>query len=183
MSIIATIFLAAGAMNMQVQIESTESAATEKHIATVEAKIGAKFPADYRAFLSKYNGGKPRASGAEPGDVVFSIKWEKQPWAAEYGEAFLQSFYSLDEKSTSAWSGAEEAFIEQRRIPADLCPIAYDRGSNQILLGISGSRSGKIYFWAKDFEPFEDVDEPGYENIGFVANSFSEFLEKLRPLK
>jgi hypothetical protein len=67
-------------------------------------------------------------------------------------------------------------------LPADLLPIAFDAGSNQVLLGISGMRKGKVYYWAMDFAPVEDLPEPTYDNIAFVADSFTDFLKKLRPM-
>jgi hypothetical protein len=66
---------------------------------------------------------------------------------------------------------------------AHLLPIAYDAGSNQVLLGICGARRGNVYDWTKDFEPVEDLPEPTYENVAFAADSFTDFLKKLRPMK
>lgn len=183
MGIMATLFMAAGALSMQIQIASDGRPATEAQIVAWEKKIQAQLPSDYRGFLVQHNGGRAKVSAERAGDVAFQIRWNGQPWADEYAEAFLQGFYSLDNDSAFAWSTAEEEYLEQRRVPSDLLPIAYDRGSNQVLLGISGERRGKVYFWAKDLEPAEDTDEPGYENVGFIADSFGEFLAKLRPVK
>jgi hypothetical protein len=62
------------------------------------------------------------------------------------------------------------------RIPDDTIAIGDDPGSNQILLGIAGENRGKVFYWFREGE--KDPDDPavpGYENIGFIANSFENF--------
>jgi hypothetical protein len=183
MSIGVFFLLAAGVANMNVTIDSKESPATESQVSALERKLQATLPADYRAFLTTKNGGRPKCEETRFGDVVFPVQWQGQAWAPAMAEALLHGFYSLNDKSPLAWKSAEEGFLTQRRVPRDLIPIGLDRGSNQVLLGISGERRGKVFFWAKDHEPVDDYEEPTYENVGFVANSFAEFLEKLRPMR
>lgn len=166
---------------MNLQIVAKEPPATEAQVAALEKLMNTELPSDYRAFLLKEGGGARVRIGADE-DIVFPLKWNGQPWAKGLDVALFMNFYSLDIKSKLAWEGAYQAFIEQRRVPADLLPIAYDAGSNQVLLGIGGQRRGKVYYWAKDFEPIDDPPEPGYENVAFVADSFTEFLESLRPM-
>lgn len=163
---------------MKVRIVSADPPATERQVAALELKLGIELPSDYRSFLLEYNGGRPKIEAERFGDAAFDIWWDQQPWAADYAESLVHGFYSLDEKSTVSWSAAEAAYLTVPRVPEDFVPIAFDRGSNQILLGIRGERRGRVYFWAKDYEP----QVPGYENVGFVANSFGEFLEGLHPL-
>jgi hypothetical protein len=180
--IIPILILSAGALGVNMQIISKEPPATEAQVVAFEKRIKAALPADYRAFLVRERGGgRVQIGSAE--DIVFPLKWNGQDWADGLDEALFKNFYSLDENSAAAWEGAYEAFIQQKRIPSDLLPIAYDAGSNQVLLGISGARKGKVYYWAMDFAPEEDTDEPGYDNIALVADSFTEFLKKLRPME
>jgi len=48
------------------------------------------------------------------------------------------------------------------------------------LLGVSGEYKDKILFWVKDDE-VEEGEVPGYDNVGFLADSFDEFINsKLR---
>jgi hypothetical protein len=147
-----------------------------------EKRIEVPLPADYRAFLIREGGGGRVRIGSHE-DIVFPLKWDGQNWADSLNEALFKNFYSLDKTSVLSWEEAYGSFIAQRRIPVDLLPIAYDAGSNQVLLGISGARRGKVYYWAKDFEPVEDLPEPTYDNIAFVADSFTDFLKKLRPME
>ena len=168
-------------MSVNLHFVAKEPPATEAQVAAFEKRIKTSLPSDYRAFLVKEGGGaRVVVDGSR--DVVFPLKWAGQSWGNGWDEAMLDYFYSLDEKSNVAWEGAYEAYIMQRRVPTDLLPIAYDPGSNLLLLGISGQRRGKIYYWAKDFEPVDDPPEPGYDNIAFVADSFTDFLKSLRPM-
>ena len=168
--------------SLNLQVVSREPPATEAQVVAFEQRMKMVLPTDYREFLTREGGGG-RVQIGDHEDIVFPLKWDGQDWAEGLDEALFKNFYSLDENSTLAWEEAYEAFIQQRRVPADLLPIAYDAGSNQLLLGISGARKGKVYYWAKDFEPVDDPPEPGYENIAFVADSFSDFLKKLRPME
>lgn len=43
---------------------------------------------------------------------------------------------------------------------------------------MSGEDKGKVYFWDHEFELEEE--KPGYHNVGFIADSFNEFVETLR---
>jgi hypothetical protein len=50
-------------------------------------------------------------------------------WAYGLDEAMFKNFYSLDKKSILAWESAHEIYIQRRRVPADLLPIAHDAGA------------------------------------------------------
>jgi hypothetical protein len=181
MGIISVLLISAGAMGVNLQFVAKEPPATEAQVVTLEKLMKVELPPDYRAFLVKEGGGARVQIGAEE-DIVFPLKWNGQEWAKRLDVALFRNFYSLDEKSKLAWKAAYQIFIQDRRVPADLLPIAYDAGSNQVLLGISGQRRGKVYYWAKDFEPVDDPPEPGYDNIAFVADSFTDFLKSMRPM-
>jgi hypothetical protein len=169
-------------IHLKPQIVSKERPATEAQVAALEKRMKVALPSDYREFLTREGGGA-RVRIGEHEDIVFPLEWDGQEWAEGLDEALFKNFYSLDENSALAWEGAFESFIEQRRVPADLLPIAYDAGSNQVLLGVSGARKGKVYYWAMDFEPVEDLPEPGYDNIAYVADSFTDFLKRMRPME
>jgi hypothetical protein len=158
-----------------------EPPATEEQVASLEERLGISLPSDYRAFLLAEGGGAGVAIDGNR-DVVFPLAWSGQKWAQGLDEAMMDHFYSLDPKSRLTLDAALEMFIEWRRIPADFLPIGYDPGSNQVLLGIRGERRGKIFFWMKEFEAADDSPEPRYDNIAFVAESFTDFIESLRPM-
>lgn len=146
--------------------------ASEEKIKDVEEKIDRLLPSDYRNFLRDYNGGKPEKISC------FNIQWSGQPWAED--EGILDFLYTTEKVPNLSWHGAYWGLVEaDQRIPKDTIPIGYDPFSNQLLLGIYGSNRGKIFFWAREYECIEDDIEPGYENVGYVANSFHEFFDSL----
>ena len=146
---------------------------TEKEIAKIEFDFGFSFPSEYRRFLLIHNGGRPVP-------CIFDIEWRvNHELADSWKNSEVSRFLSIhsDEKAN---------FVKYNkvnfpgRIPAETIAIAYDPGGNLILLGIAGEYTGKVLFWVKDFE-VEEGEVPGYDNVGFLADSFDEFLNnKLR---
>ena len=62
----------------------------------------------------------------------------------------------------------------KNRIPVNTTPIAYDNFGNLILIE---NNSGKIYFW--DHEVNDD-DNCSLSDLGFIANSFTKFINGLK---
>ena len=54
-------------------------------------------------------------------------------------------------------------------------PIAGDSGGNQYVLIVEGDKAGQIFFWNHE----DETEPPSYENMSFIAASFTEFTEKL----
>jgi hypothetical protein len=183
MKLLAVAVLLTGSSAMGVEIVPHENKVTKEQIATLEKAIGAPIPEDYYQFLVSHNGGRPKCDENKFGYVSFPVSWKGQKWAGRYGEVLLDVLYSADEKAVISWRGAYESHVQDRRIPKDTFPIGSDPGSNQLLVGISGDNRGKVFFWAAKFAPADDDVEPTYENIGLVADSFSEFIGKLHPWK
>ena len=155
------------------QIEDPLEALSLQAIQNAEKSLGVKFPDQYIQFLLKYNGGRPEPAG-------FDIEWRtNQPMSEDWRTSMLSWFLSI-------YNGDETNLLEYNkisfsgRIPKETIAIADDCGGNLILLGVSGEYKDKILFWVKDDE-VEEGGVPGFENVGFLANSFDEFLnEKLR---
>lgn len=159
---------------MKLEITDQEHPTTPKQIQEAEKIIGVQLPEEYEQYLLSHNGGHP-----DP--CRFRVKWDGQYWAEG------------DEIHSVAWflaiyDGKSENFLDyykthKGRIPGDAVPIARDPGGNLILLGTSGANRGKVFFWRREYE----VD-PGsgkaadYSNVGFVANSFNEFITSLFEL-
>ncbi len=144
-----------------------------QEIQNAEKSLGVKFPDQYIQFLLKYNGGRPEPAG-------FDIEWRtNQPMSEDWRTSMLSWFLSI-------YNGDETNLLEYNkisfsgRIPKETIAIADDCGGNLILLGVSGEYKDKIFFWVKDDE-VEDGGVPGFENVGFLADSFDEFINsKLR---
>lgn len=143
-------------------------------IQKAERIIGEILPESYKQYLLSNKGGHPDPD-------VFRVQWNKQDWAKGNEINSIAWFFAI-------YDGENENFIDYyethyNRIPKGTIPIARDPGSNLILLAISGPNKGKVFFWQREYEvDFENGEEPDYSNVGFVANSFNEFIDSLFEL-
>jgi hypothetical protein len=148
-----------------INVNSQDVTVTRKDISSFEEKLKISLPISYKNYLLRCNGGNPddgtySMSENIDGDEEFSgIDW----------------FYSISNDYTTSLEKNINTFYG--RVPYDMIPIGEDGGGNQICLGISGERYGKVYFWDHDWE--SDEDEPWYENVYLIANSFEDFINKL----
>ena len=141
---------------------------TELELSSIESDLGVSLPVDYRRFMLTYNGGRPVP-------CTFDILWlENYPlgdiWKTSEVSRFL-SIYNEDKANFVKYNKINFS----GRIPKETIAIAYDPGGNLILAGITGEHAGKILFWVKDYEVEEDRI-PNFDNVGFIANNFDEFL-------
>lgn len=134
-----------------------------------ERSIGIQLPDDYRSFLEQYNGGRP-----EP--ERFRMRWHDQDLARRFPYDDVDFLYGIDRGRPHDLFIWWQCF--QDRVPKDTIPIGNDPGPNMILLGVSGTRRGHVLFWVSG-EEVEEGDEPDDRNVGFVAPSFTAFLDSL----
>lgn len=145
--------------------------APESEVAAFEQSLGCELPEDYRAFLVACNGGYVSGelgfegltpSGEEIGVSIHHIGGFRE-----------EDYFSL------AWPRA----IYEERIPDDLLWIMDDPCGNAICLGLRGAHIGRVFFWDHENEPDDDWDGTveGAGNIELLANTFSEFVARLRP--
>lgn len=163
---------------LTMQIIPYDSGASEAKVQAIESLLGTRLPSDYREFLLVSNGGRPDSVGAKGG--TFKIAWRGQSWSWAFEQARLEWLYTTNDvpNLSLAWVHDKHAFAQMRMlVPADTIPIGRDRGPNAVLLGIAGENRGKVFFWVSDYAA-ED-GEASYENVGFVADSFSDFLQAL----
>jgi cell wall assembly regulator SMI1 len=153
-----------------VKIHESRPAASATQVADAEAKLQVKLPDDYRAFLMKTNGGYPEPDG-------FVVAWQPaQAPAPDWRTSKLSRFYAITEERTSNLLRANMVTFA-RRLPAQTIAIAIDAGGNQLLLALGGPLAGKVLFWVKDLEAQDDA-APGYDNVGIVADSFTDLLQQ-----
>jgi hypothetical protein len=149
-----------------VEIQEPNEALGEESLDHLENEIGFCLPREYRTFLGTYNGGYP-----EPDVFDFSDGREGSS---------VNQFYGLTIKDNSRnILSVRNTFLN--RIPARYLAIACDPGGNQICLAMAGEDEGTIIFWDHELEA-EDGEPPSSENMTMIANSFNEFIEKLRNL-
>ena len=140
--------------------EFTGPPITEADIDELEQTLGVELPASYRAFLLRYNGGRPIPDGF--GDDRFG--------------SLMDSFFSVknDENVYDTITVQRDLFKD--RIPSDLLPIGIDAGGSRVCMGITPENYGKIFFWAM-YDEAGPGRKPWRRNIGLIADNFDDFLE------
>lgn len=136
-----------------------------------------RLPADYRAFLLKYNGGRPADSNCSfqvQGLILLSIE-----------EVYGFTSDSLNSIERDRYNNFSDPIHSQ------LLQIAYT-GSQGIYMDLrEGPMQGKIYILARPANETLQVDDTGfqdeddYEEAMFlhpVADTFSEFVAMLGPI-
>jgi cell wall assembly regulator SMI1 len=141
---------------------------TSKDIEKTETKLGIQFPAEYKAFLLRHNGGRP------------AKEWFPKPRNPSDG-VLLHYFLAVTREETSSIS--EHAARFRDRIPAALLPIARTAGGNVICVGVATPHLGKVYLW--DHEREEEVargSKPSWNNVELLASSLGEFVAGLTDI-
>jgi cell wall assembly regulator SMI1 len=146
---------------MQIVEQLSTSGATDSQIVELERMIGSSLPYDYRRFLSEVNGGRPSPNAFEGPTGDGSV---------------LNWFFTLNQEEPIYFlPGVIDAYNE--RIPPQLLPIATDPFGNVVVLDVGAKSVGAIYFW--DHENENPDGDPWWENISFIAPSFTEFVNGL----
>ena len=137
-----------------------------KRLEAFEARIGSRFPEDFREFLLAHNGGCP-----SPDNFVFPGVTE--PFTClhhTYGLHDGPSYYRMD----TAFENLREF------LPIALVALADDPGGNEFCIGLSGEHRGRVYFWDHE-RAIEEEGHSYFGNITLLADSFAEFLQRLHP--
>jgi len=131
----------------------------QAQIDALQARLRIVLPENYRSFLLRFNGGRPKPN-------FFPIEGLKgNPFGA------IHYFFRIDGAIQS--TNVDWNFKTYRgRIPTELLPIAGDGSGNIICLSLAGSNTGFVYFWDHDAEHIP----PSYENLHLVSQSFDGFL-------
>jgi hypothetical protein len=166
-------------MKMKMKLYDVGPKVTLEQVIEIEKTIGHQLPQQYKDFLLQFNGG-------EVSPDCFKVKYSGQEWAEGLEEALLRAFYSIPEHEYYSFLENQEFY--EGRVPADTILIADTPGRDKILLGIEGENTGKIFYWNGSYEVDEEEQaeegfQADYSNVGFVANSFNEFLKGLYIMK
>ena len=153
---------------MTPQMYDTEAPISDADLDALEERLRITLPAEYRAWLLKYNGGRP-----VPG--TFQYKHETGP----YTDGRIAWFFAVYDGQFENFERKFQAFKRPQRspvrLPDDLVPIARDGFGNLICMAFDGPNKGKIYF--RDHE--EEGPHPSYDNCHLIADSFQEFIDRL----
>lgn len=142
---------------------------TEPDLVVCEQELGRTIPEPYRSFLLRHNGGTPEPNTFE--------------WTTERGRrvgAGVGAFFAVHDAdgASDTLAYCAETWLRRDRVPADLFPIARERGGNLVLLGAGGERKGKVFYWDHNWEAGDD-EPPTYRNVHDLADSFEAFLAML----
>lgn len=155
---------------MKPVISNGEGPLSMQALAAAEQALAVSLPDDYRAFLLQHNGGQP-----EPDR--FAIAWRPGQREAMVGPASMVSwlFAVYDGRSENLLRMNQITF--KGRLPPGTLAIGRDPGSNLLLLRTSGPQRGELLYWLMETEArTEDGETPTEDNVGFVADSFDDFL-------
>jgi cell wall assembly regulator SMI1 len=137
----------------------------DENVRLLENELGFSLPKEYRDFLLRYNGGRPIPR-------AFPIRnLTNNPFGV------IQVFFRIGgdfETSTLIWNWE----IHNGRIPSNLFPIACDDGGDLICISLFGDDAESVVFW--DYH--QETNEPTYDNVYHIADSFEEFLESIQEL-
>jgi SMI1-KNR4 cell-wall len=148
-----------------IEIEHLESPLSKKDIKQFEEIKKVSLSKEYKEFLFKYNGGKPKSmrsfflKNGNPGSSVDNFLGIKHTLELQSMDYILRVF--------------------GERVPKDLLPIARDPYGNLICICVVEKNYGKIYFWDHENEIMDLKKEPWWDNIYLVADSFNEFIDNL----
>ncbi len=153
---------------------------SEGELRAIEHEVGATLPSAYRAFAQRYGASMTNGLTMFSSIVHLPEYITKDGWAL-FGSFFGASSEEYDGANSLAWN--VENYRD--RIPAWLLPIGDDDGSDVICLAVSGRNRGKVFFWDARQEMGEqekiELGAPDrHKNIYLVADSFDEFLHRLR---
>ena len=145
---------------------------SEELICDFEKQLGIELPHDYREFMKKNNGGEP--DGNWSFDFFEFGSSEQTSSVVRYFERIYLEETMEDDDLKAGYA----ALLESGQIPINYLPIADDPFGNIIFLCIDTKNYGKVYFGNSELE---DPDT-GFLVTSLISDTFSEFLDKLRPL-
>ena len=167
--------------NRHFGVESVGEKLSEIDLANVEAKIGFKLPHQIRSYYLHWNGGLPYPIEIpQYKSVWIRLHWNRNQQAASIGPATsLSELFKINAEPAvdllNMWN------IVKPSLPQDVLCFAPDPGGSLFLIGIKEYNLGKIFFWESSYQAnLSEGEFPSYDNIAFVANSFTEFLLALR---
>jgi hypothetical protein len=172
---------------------------SDAEIERFELKIGGRLPGDYRAFIQTYGGYWP-----EKPHRLYSALWCWCPCSepTPFGEHGLVTFLSFNQ--------VESLRDFSEIIPPHMIPIAEGHFGACTCLAFKGDDAGSVFALDTEFRyewPDDDFHrsfanlsadiaewlskraggelppkKPGYEHLYHVADSFTGFLDRLKPM-
>jgi hypothetical protein len=138
-------------------------ALSQRSLDAFEQQRSLRLPEDYRRFLLEHNGGDPA-----PSNVIDFFEGNRP------NSSDVQFMFGIHDGEY--WASIEWHLDTLKgRVVEEGLPIAGDSGGNAYVLITRGEREGQVFFWDHERE----TDPPSYQNMSYVAASFTEFAQKL----
>ena len=144
---------------MTVHFASRGRRLLNEEVAGLERNLHVAFPKDCREFLLNHNASKP----------------EPNIYRTPHTTTSVDHFLGISDKAYADFISFHETY--ESRLPERVIAIANAAGGNLICLNLA---DGAIYFWDHEGEAMDD-ESPSFDNMDYLAPSFSEFLQKLEP--
>ena len=146
-------------------ISNSKLVINDKRLRELESRFNIILPDEYRQFILINNGGTPMPNVFE----FIDTEGKKSNSLVHYFLAIYDGngFDNIEQNYL--------LYISEKRIPSDIFPIAEDPFGNMVCVSVASGDYGKVYFWDHELE-FED----NYGNLSLIANSFNEFIHKLK---
>lgn len=150
---------------MYSKLDDTGPPLTLDDIAVLERLLGFPLPADYAAFLIRFNGGSPTPSTVPIRD-----------WPQGGNEDDVRMLYRIgSEPRVDTYDLRWNIDCYAGRIPEGLLPIADNGGGDQFCMWLTGDERGTVVFWDHEAEHYP----PTCANVHRIAPSFTGFLERM----
>lgn len=138
----------------------------EKHmIEQFEKSTGLQLKKEYLEFLEKYNGGNPESNIVELDNE-------------EIKSFSITTFFGVGIDGIN--DVIEQFSLLYKRVPKGCLPIARVEGGNIICLNLNIEKNGYVFLWNHETELLYE-DDMTIEKLYPVADSFTEFLNKIKP--
>jgi len=158
-------------------------------LSALEDEIGATLPEPYRALVSQYGAFTFNGRNENNPYIYFHPKTRLPGYITKDDTALFDFFYGT-EQADGPLSVASQVAAYKGRIPETMIPIGGDGGAGQICLGVKGNDKGMIFYWDSHNEPLDEetyIEDFGVpmpleekrKNIHLIADSFSDFLDRL----
>ncbi len=139
---------------------------TPAQLTDLEAALGLAFPDDFRDFLLHFNAG----------DFRHYVKGSVRRQTRFVREFCVESTFGIVGDDRFGCSDVlHKVDVFSDRLPSTLVPIM-DTGGHPIVMNFEPEDYGKIYYWDRVDECFDETPA-----IHLIADSFTEFLCLLKP--
>ncbi len=146
---------------MSFEITDAGAPLTEKQIERVERELDVKLPEEYRSFLLRHNGGRPRPD-------FFPVLGHKTLHSGRLEQLF--GIARPAKESNVDWN--YKSLIGQ--LPNYHFPIAAATEGDMVTLSLGRLDMGRIYYWIR-----AEYNVTGDNEAYFVAGDFAKFLDAL----